>query len=93
MSSKISQRLWGPGPRVRPRPERDSHLLESLDGGLAIIGLPLQIRCTDPDRPGPTPWKQLDDGMANTLVSVCGNSAFARANAALRIDKDRRWLT
>ncbi len=30
--------------------------------------------------------KQLDDGIGNTLVSVGGNSAFARANSALRID-------
>ena len=37
--------------------------------------------------------KQLDDGIGNTLVSLCGNSALARANSALRIDKYPRWLT
>jgi hypothetical protein len=31
--------------------------------------------------------EQLDDLIGNTLVSVCGNSAFARANSAFRIVK------
>jgi hypothetical protein len=35
---------------------------------------------------GAEAMKQLDDGIGNTLVSVCGNSAFARANSALRIN-------
>jgi hypothetical protein len=33
----------------------DSHLLESLDGGLAIIEFSLQIRCTDLEWPGRRP--------------------------------------
>jgi len=40
--------------------------------------------------PGAEAMKQLDVGIGNTLVSVCGNSAFARANSALRIDKYHR---
>ena len=40
-----------PWPLVRSGPERDSHQLESLDGGLAIVEVSLQIRCTAPDWP------------------------------------------
>ncbi len=29
--------------------------------------------------------RQLDDNIGNTLVSVCGNSAFTRTDSALRI--------
>ena len=63
----------GPGLGFRPGPGHDSHLLESLDGGLAIIEFSLQIRCTDLDWPRAEAMKQLDDGIGNTLVSVCGN--------------------
>jgi len=66
-------------------------LLESLDGGLAIIEFSLQIDAQIWIGQGGG-HEATGHGIGNTLVSVCGNSAFARANSALRIDKYHRWL-
>jgi hypothetical protein len=51
--------------------ERDSHLLERLDGGLAIIEFfaPNSMHRSELAKAGA--MKQLDDGIGNTLVSVC----------------------